>query len=494
MKQSKSGTSISVKLYLFITLTVLLTALGMAILSYRINAGQIDRYYKESAYDSAVNFASLVDGDYLAKLRAAAESEEFQRIREAAEEADDEQMIQEYLEAHGLWEGYTENRNKLIKYLGNMSAIKYLYIIAIGDMDALYDMYLIDDDENPIYETGYYEEREPEPRGIDCTKTVEPTISTGDWGWLCSAYAPVYDSSGNLVCQIGCDYSMDEVMAERHRALLYIILTAIGLTLIVLIGAGVLINRTVIHPLDSLTAEMTKFRPTVNASYTEAGVADLDINSRDEINELYSGIRTMQMSIVDYLNDLDTLQKDKERAEESIRSRDEQIGQISKEVYVDVLTGVGSKAAYTKKADELNAGIAAGNRQFGIVMVDMNDLKMINDTYGHEKGDEYIKGCCRKICDTFKHSPVFRIGGDEFIAVVQGQDFKNLIALTGALKDTYRNTSADHDVSPWERYSAAVGTAVCTSADQSAEDVFKRADDAMYRDKNLYKQSFGSYR
>ena len=169
MKQSKSGTSISVKLYLFITLTVLLTALGMAILSYRINAGQIDRYYKESAYDSAVNFASLVDGDYLAKLRAAAESEEFQRIREAAEEADDEQMIQEYLEAHGLWEGYTENRNKLIKYLGNMSAIKYLYIIAIGDMDALYDMYLIDDDENLIYETGYYEEREPELRGIDFT-------------------------------------------------------------------------------------------------------------------------------------------------------------------------------------------------------------------------------------------------------------------------------------------------------------------------------------
>ena len=127
-------------------------------------------------------------------------------------------MIQEYLEAHGLWEGYTENRNKLIKYLGNMSAIKYLYIIAIGDMDALYDMYLIDDDENPIYETGYYEERKPELRGIDFTKTVEPTISTGDWGWLCSAYAPVYDSSGNLVCQIGCDYSMDEVMAERHRA------------------------------------------------------------------------------------------------------------------------------------------------------------------------------------------------------------------------------------------------------------------------------------
>lgn len=41
-------------------------------------------------------------------------------------------------------------------------------------------------------------------------------------------------------------------------------------------------------------------------------------------------------------------------------------------------------------------------------------LDCLNDTYGHTAGDNYIKGCCKVICQIYKHSPVFRIGGDEF--------------------------------------------------------------------------------
>ena len=52
----------------------------------------------------------------------------------------------------------------ITSYLENMKGIKYLYIVAHGDKDAEYDMYLVDDKENAIYETGYYEEREPELR------------------------------------------------------------------------------------------------------------------------------------------------------------------------------------------------------------------------------------------------------------------------------------------------------------------------------------------
>ena len=160
----------------------------------------------------------------------------------------------------------------------------------------------------------YYEDREAELMGMDLTQRVEPTISTGDWGWLCSAYAPVYDSDGNVVCQIGCDFGMDDVMAERYRSLMYVVLTAIALTAVVLIGAVLYVNRIVIKPLNSLTAEMKKFKPQENVSYLKAGVISLRIKSRDEINELYDGIRTMQINIIDYLNHLDLLQKDKERA------------------------------------------------------------------------------------------------------------------------------------------------------------------------------------
>lgn len=484
----KTRFSIGVKLYIFIIITVLAVAVGTAILAYSINASQIDRYYKQVALDSAVNFSSFVDGDYLMELRKAAESEEYQALRETAEENDDESIIQAYLEEHGLWEGYEKTRGELVRYLRNMEAIKYLYIIACGDENADHDMYLMDDDDNPIYVTGYYEVREEEFMGMDLTRLIEPTISNGDWGWLCSAYAPVYDSEGRNVCMIGCDFGMDDVMAERQRALLYIILTAFGLTIIVLIGAVLLINRIVIKPIDSLTSEMKKFKPQKNASYAEAGVVDLDIKSKDEINELYDGIRSMQINIIDYLNDLDVLQKDKERAEEDIKTRDQRIGQISMEAYRDTLTGVGSKAAYYKKVEEVNGAINAGQTNIGIVMVDMNNLKGINDEYGHKMGDIYIMGCCRMICDVFKHSPVYRIGGDEFAVILQGVDFDNRLALIERLRKGYEEAAKKNGAEPWERYSAAVGMAELASDDSTIDLVFKRADKAMYRDKKRIKE------
>lgn len=45
---------------------------------------------------------------------------------------------------------------------------------------------------------------------------------------------------------------------------------------------------------------------------------------------------------------------------------------------------------------------------------------------GHQAGDEYIIGACRIICNKFKHSPVFRIGGDEFVAISEGEDYEHI--------------------------------------------------------------------
>lgn len=493
-KRGKSGLSITVKLILFIIVIVLAAAIGTAFLAYRINADQIDKAYKKITFDSAVNFASMVDGDYLARLRENVESEEFQKLRETAEENEDEAVIQEYLENKGLWEEYSKIRKDLVKYLRNMSAIKYLYIIVIGDRDAQYDMYLMDDDDNPLYETGYYEEREPELYGMDGTTTVEPTISIGDWGWLCSAYAPVYDSNGKIVCQVGCDFEMQDVMTDRHQALMYIILAAVIFTVIVVLGAILYISRIIIRPVNGLTAEMKNFRPAVNTGYDEAGVVRMNIRSRDEIQELYEGIHTMQTNIVDYLNDMDALQKDKERAEEDIKTRDETIGQISKEVNSDALTGVGSKTAYIKEIERINGEIANGLKDFAMVMVDLNNLKEVNDKFGHRNGDLYIRGSCHLICEAFKHSPVFRIGGDEFVVLLLNVDYKNRHRQIAMLRENYEKAMIDPKAEPWEKYSASVGMAELSAEDRTADLVFKRADKAMYAEKTAFREKYGSYR
>ena len=317
-----------------------------------------------------------------------------------------------------------KSRNLLMTYLNNMDNIRYLYMVACGDASAISDMYVMDDEEAPIYTTGYYEVRESEFMGMDTSGNIEPTISQGDWGWLCSAYVPIYAEEGSIICHVGCDVGMDDVMSERYRNLMYILIGALLTSGLISMGAVLFINRIVVTPLNALTMEMKKFTPAENVNYEQAGVVKLDIHSRDEINDIYQEIQSMQIRIIDYLNDLSVLQKDKEEAENAVKTKEEQLGEVSKVAYRDILTSVGSKAAYIKKCEELN------------------------------------------------------------------QEIQEVEQIKAIFLESYENTEAD----PWERYSASVGMAEMASDDSTVDFVFKRADRAMYEDKELFKKKYGSYR
>ena len=493
-EKTRKRFSVKKKMYIFVAFTIIVSALGTAAIAFVTSADRIDSYYKQAASDNARNMASFVDGDFLAELRLAAESEEFQQIREKAEEDEDEEPVIEYLKEHGLWDRYYSTRRMLTEYIANVEDIKYLYLTAHGDKDADHDMYLIDDESTDIYETGYYEEREQELLGIDLADMREPTISHGDWGWLCSAFYPVYDSTGACVCVAGCDFGMDDVMTQRYQLLWYIIIGSLLFTAAVMIGAVLFINKVVVKPLDAMTREMKRFEPSEHLTYKDAGVIDLAIRSRDEIHEIYEGIRSMQINIVDYLNDVSALQKEKMKAQIEIEDKDKQIGQLSIETYKDALTGVGNKAAYIKKTEELNRIIAQGDAEFALVIADINNLKKINDDYGHRAGDTYIKGCSDMICNAFKYSPVFRIGGDEFIIILQGRDYADRKELTDKLRAEFEMTYSNTEADPWLRFSAAVGIAEYASDDNTVELVFKRADKLMYDNKADFKKKHGGYR
>lgn len=492
MEKTRKRSSIRMKMYIFVIITVLAVAFGTSAIAFNAEANQIDRYYKQNTADNARNFATMVDGDFLRELRDVARTDEFQALREKAEKEANEALIEDYLKEKGLWEKYSETRDMITNYLENMEGIKYLYIIAHGDKNADHDMYLVDDKENPIYETGYYEEREAELLGMDIANLPEPTISNGDWGWLCSDFKPVYDSDGECICIVGCDVGMDDVMAERKKLMIFLIVGALALTCLVLIAAVLFINRVVVNPLNSMTREMKKFKPSETLSYEESGVIDIDIRSKDEIGEIYQGIRSMQINIIDYLRDMLALEKDKEKAESDLKDKDERIDQLSIESYTDSLTGVGNKAAYTKKMNEINQKLEGSEEvEFAIAMVDLNNLKNINDEHGHRAGDQYLKGCCHMVCEAFKHSPVYRIGGDEFVALLQGTDYEHRREIVDQLKEQFIQAYEQTEESPWLRYSAAVGLAEYASDDNTAELVFRRADAAMYEDKAQFKEKYG---
>ena len=97
MQSDKKIFSVRWKMYIFIAITVLVVVCGTATISFFTSVNQIDTFYKHCASDNARNFASMVDGDYLARLRPIVESEEFQALRNRAEEEDNEELIEDYL-------------------------------------------------------------------------------------------------------------------------------------------------------------------------------------------------------------------------------------------------------------------------------------------------------------------------------------------------------------------------------------------------------------
>lgn len=151
----------------------------------------------------------------------------------------------------------------------------------------------------------------------------------------------------------------------------------------------------------------------------------------------------------------------------------------------DPLTGVGSAAAFKAKCELIDNEINAKDKiKFALVECDVNDLKVINDTFGHDMGDEYLKNCSKVFCNVFSHSPVFRIGGDEFVIILFGEQYEKRAELFEKLKSSV-NRKPD---APKESISFAAGMADYSSKiDECVKDVLKRADTFMYINKGKFK-------
>ena len=148
---------------------------------------------------------------------------------------------------------------------------------------------------------------------------------------------------------------------------------------------------------------------------------------------------------------------------------------------VDALTGVKNRFAYLEAIERLDEESAEDDsRQYAITVLDVNDLKKVNDTDGHKAGDEYLREACRIICKTFKHSPVFRIGGDEFVAISQGDDYENIDELIRQMNK--RNGEAVRTGG----IVIACGMAK-REGDSSTATVVERADGQMYENKSELK-------
>ncbi len=345
------------------------------------------------------------------------------------------------------------------------------HIGRLTDPDGLTLNYMMEDDYEPQYMQLYLDAMDSD--GISFFKDFS------EWGYDYTCLKPLINAKGEKFALLCVDIEVSELRKTIWRYAITNVALIIILGLLFIFGFIMWANKNITEPISKLEKSVVSFaqRSHEQKDPEKLNYDDPHISTHNEVESLSNAVAQMSNDMRDYVkNVLD--------AEGKVEDMKTQVSQMDTVAYQDSLTHVKNKAWYDKVKTRVDDDIINGVARFAILMIDLNSLKKVNDTYGHEHGDQYISGACHQICVIYSHSPVFRIGGDEFVVLLENKDFDSREQLLANLKASFVQSSRDEDREPWERYSAAVGMAVFDAEnDISMDDVFKRADTLMYQDK-----------
>ena len=262
------------------------------------------------------------------------------------------------------------------------------------------------------------------------------------------------DLENGMHMVIHVDYS--DMQSDAYSLLGAVVFISAAL-LIIFTVITILLTRRIIRPLKDLAD---------SADHIVDGMYEFDENSHvdEEIIALGSALKRTADKVTNYMNYINAL------------------------AYRDALTGVKNSTAYNEMTVDMERRMRSGHSlHYGVLVADLNFLKITNDMYGHEAGNQLIIKAAKVICTVFKHSPVFRIGGDEFVVLLENEDLENVTELVAKL-DEYCEAEVirvdDHEIP----VSIARGVAEYNSDfHTSYEDVFDRADREMYIHKDNVK-------
>lgn len=292
------------------------------------------------------------------------------------------------------------------------------------------------------------------------TPAVDKEPYEDRWGRFYSAYTPVFNSEHKITGIVAVDFSAEwyeQQIEDQFRATFVISGISLSLAAVMIVLITTRFKKRFREMLDEMNAVSgdieTLVREISPGAKAEPEAAAVETHSADGFTELGNRIRSLE----------DQLSK--------------KIALVRSRAYVDGLTGLGNRNAYEEHVKQIEDGIREGTAIFSIALFDMNWLKEINDMQGHEKGDEAILKVTSALKQAFSDAKIYRIGGDEFIAILgkAHPDFESRLRLV------------DNLLSGKDEVSVAKGYAEFEpGSDLGYRAVFNRADNSMYNDKKEY--------
>ena len=297
------------------------------------------------------------------------------------------------------------------------------------------------------------------------------------WGEFYSAYSPVFDSDGNVAGIVAVDFSA-HWYRDRLKHMIIIVCTFMAFALVCSITLAIVIASQYKKFFYLLINKMNDLSDGI-----ETLIEEVSPDNADEEQSSFIG-----MEGDGGMNDAMGLLEEKICSMQLRLS--EQIEVIRSNAYIDGLTGLNNRSSYMEYLQILEKKIAENpDLVFSVVVFDINQLKIINDDFGHETGDKLILGISEDIREAFGGNRIYRVGGDEFVAILDDPDPSERIKKVKATIDR-KNKESPIFHNPSVEIGLSVGFATYdSSTDRTYSEVFNRADNAMYADKRAFYQN-----
>ena len=327
-------------------------------------------------------------------------------------------------------------------------------------------------------ETSYFTDVSPEISEVFADVRKNGTVISkhdifgGKYGKNIVCYSPagLYDGRTGIMC-VAADTEAADKRAIIGTLLYSLLLEAIVAAISILGMRYVTVHCTSrLRFLSQSIEEYTRIKDPVIAD-------NIRQNTRgdDEISVL--SLHTASM-ITELQGHIDRIMK----ISGELLTANERAEKFSELARKDALTGLENKLSYYEKVKRLDDMIQSGKAMFAVIVIDLNYLKRINDEYGHNEGDAILKKLADRISDFFGSSASYRIGGDEFAVIIEGERSHKALTLAA----NFRNSLSD-DIIPGQLTSAPSAAVGCSNfragQDTSVRDVFERADNEMYGNK-----------
>ena len=320
--------------------------------------------------------------------------------------------------------------------------------------------FLFSDDGDLIYNKDYPEGSSMKRFNSDMRSVAKIITETGDQKedisnilWRKESYRVISSKldNGMIVAMIVPEKEIVAIINSMQMQTIFIFLIVFVVTMVIFFRLMVVI----VYPIREITRASTRIaKGELNTT--------INYKSDDEIGTLAKSVSKMALEIKEYFS------------------------YIHSQAYTDAMTGVGNKAAYMDLVKVLEKKIEEGMASFSVIVFDVNGLKRVNDNLGHEYGDMLITDAADILKQIFLTENVYRIGGDEFIVVIENVGKAELDEYFRQFDKSMKEFNGHNVRYEHELAVSKGGVAYDPELDKAYKDVFRRADEIMYKDKEEY--------